>query len=353
MAGSRNPCLRYQPMSEHRALLAQTADKVFSDLSEDFAAAWAAVEGAGLPWVMASEAAGGIGGGFEDASVILIAAGRHAVALPIAEAIVAAALLNETGIAMDGALTLAKHVDGKLTPDGDGFLFTGKLVGVAFGAECTRVAFVIEQGGQCIAGSLARADATESTRNTDPADIPYDSLHFSRARITAVTSTEWNAARLFRTMALARACQMAGAIEAALKLSADHVNQRQQFGRPLAKFQAIQQQMAVLVEEGAAAKAAAMAAARAADDGGGDGEFEIACAKLRANRAAGEAASIAHQVHGAIGFTREYDLQRFTRPLWSWRSEYGNERHWADTIGARAAREGADGFWPALVSGFA
>ena len=81
--------------------------------------------------------------------------------------------------------------------------------------------------------------------------------------------------------------------------------------------------------------------------------FEIACAKLRANQAAGEAASIAHQVHGAIGFTREYDLQRFTRRLWSWRSEYGNERHWADAIGARAARAGTDGFWPALVSGFA
>ena len=338
-------------MSEHRALLAQTADKVFSDLGEDFAAAWAAVEGAGLPWVMASEAAGGIGGGFEDASVILIAAGRHAVALPIAEAIVAAAMLGESGCELQGPLTLAKYADGELTQDGDGFLFSGKLNGVAFGAESTRIATVIEQGRLCIAGCLARADATESTRNTDPADIPYDSLHFSQARMTAVASAGWSRARFFRAMALARACQMAGAIEAALKLSADHVNQRQQFGRPLAKFQAIQQQMAVMVEEGAAAKAAAMAAALAA--GESDAAFEIGCAKLRANRAAGEAASIAHQVHGAIGFTREYDLQRFTRRLWSWRSEYGNERHWADAIGARVGREGADGFWPALVNAFA
>ena len=58
-------------------------------------------------------------------------------------------------------------------------------------------------------------------------------------------------------------------------------------------------------------------------------------------------------MHGAIGFTREYDLQRFTRRLWCWRGEYGNERHWAEEIGSRAARAGSDGFWPALVSGFA
>lgn len=338
-------------MSEHSALLAETADKVFSDLDNDFSAAWAAVEGAGLPWVMASEAAGGIGGGFEDASTILIAAGRHAVALPIAEAIVAAAMLNETGLAMEGALTLAKRADGKLKPEGDGFVFSGTLEDVAFGKDAERIAAVVEQNGGAHVICAASAGGKGNGRKSDPTDTPYDDLRFTNARVTAVASTTWNRARLFHAMALARACQMAGAIDAALKLSADHVNQRQQFGRPLAKFQAIQQQMAVLVEEGAAAKAAAMAAAQAADEHGA--AFEIACAKLRANRAAGEAASIAHQVHGAIGFTREYDLQRFTRRLWSWRSEYGNERHWANAIGARAAQKGADGFWPALVSGFA
>ena len=338
-------------MSEHASLLAQTADKVFSDLSDEFSAAWAAVEEAGLPWVMASEAAGGIDGGFEDASTILIAAGRHAVTLPIAEAIVAARVLAETGIAMEGPLTLAKRAQGELKKDGDHVTFSGTLGGVAFGQEAKRIAAVLEHGGRAHVMCVAYADAKASERKSDPADMPYDDLRFSNARVAAVASADWNTQRLFRAMALARACQMAGAIDAALKLSADHVNQREQFGRPLAKFQAIQQQMAVLVEEGAAAKAAAMAAARAADEG--NAQFEIACAKLRANRAAGEAASIAHQVHGAIGFTREYDLQRFTRRLWSWRSEYGNERHWAEAIGARAAREGAEGFWPALVSNFA
>src|ERR1700761_466516 len=161
----------------------------------------------------------------------------------------------------------------------------------------------------------------------------------------------WNADKRFHYMALARAGQMAGAIAGALKLSIDYTRQRQQFGKPLAAFQAIQQQLAVLAEEAAASRAAASAAARAAERR--EAVFEIPSAKLRANIAAGQAASIAHQVHGAIGFTMEYDLQTFTRPLWMWRSEYGNDRHWADVIGKLAVSRGADGFWPGLTSGFA
>src|SRR3546814_17526555 len=57
-------------------------------------------------------------------------------------------------------------------------------------------------------------------------------------------------------------------------------------------------------------------------------DFEIAAAKLRANRAAGVVTSIAHQVHGAIGFTDEYDLHRVTVPLMRWRGAHGNDAYW-------------------------
>ena len=257
-------------MSDHRALLADTAHRAFAGLRGDFTADWATVEAAGLPWVMASEDAGGIGGGFEDASAILFAAGRHAVALPMAEAIVGAALLAETGIAMDGALTLARRAQGRLTQKGERFTYSGTLEGVAFGAQCPRIAALVEQDGKTFVACFNRADADAGESRSDPADTPYDSLRFAEAEVAAAPSTAWTSPRLFRAMALARACQISGAIDAALALSADYVAQRQQFGRPLAKFQAIQQQMAVMVEEAAAANAAAMAAARAADEGAGE-----------------------------------------------------------------------------------
>ncbi|HVY86173.1 MAG TPA: acyl-CoA dehydrogenase family protein, partial [Caulobacterales bacterium] len=153
-------------------------------------------------------------------------------------------------------------------------------------------------------------------------------------------------------MAMMLSAKMAGALSAALDLSVDYTRQRQQFGKPLASFQAIQQQLAVLAEEAAAAEMAAASAFRAADlvaEDGGDAWFEIACAKLRANQAARIGTGIAHQVHGAMGFTAEYRLQHLTRRLWAWGSECGNERYWAGRIGARIAERGAKNFWPDLV----
>jgi acyl-CoA dehydrogenase len=141
--------------------------------------------------------------------------------------------------------------------------------------------------------------------------------------------------------------KMAGALNAALDLSVQYTRERQQFGKPLASFQAIQQQLAVFAEEAAAADMAAASAFRAADRG--EAWFEIACAKLRANQAARISISVAHQVHGAMGFTAEYRLQHLTKRLWTWGSEHGNERYWADKIGARIASRGPENFWPDLV----
>jgi alkylation response protein AidB-like acyl-CoA dehydrogenase len=151
----------------------------------------------------------------------------------------------------------------------------------------------------------------------------------------------------FRTMALVRACQMAGAMQAALDLSVQYTRERQQFGKALSTFQAIQQQLAVFAEETAATNMAAAAACRAADRG--DAAFEVACAKLRANIAVGTATTVAHQVHGAMGFTAEYRLHHFTRRLWQWRSEFGNDRYWADKLGTMVADRGSQGYWPFLV----
>jgi alkylation response protein AidB-like acyl-CoA dehydrogenase len=147
--------------------------------------------------------------------------------------------------------------------------------------------------------------------------------------------------------AMMLAAKMAGALNAALDLSVQYTRERQQFGKPLASFQAIQQQLAVFAEEAAAADMAAASAFRAANRG--DPWFEIACAKLRANQAARISTGIAHQVHGAMGFTAEYRLQHLTKRLWAWSSEHGNERYWADKIGARIAARGPENFWLDLV----
>ena len=78
--------------------------------------------------------------------------------------------------------------------------------------------------------------------------------------------------------------------------------------------------------------------------------LESASAKIRVGEAAGEGAGIAHQVLGAIGFTREHTLHRFTQRLWAWRDDFGNESFWAVRLGAKVAAKGADGLWPMLAA---
>jgi acyl-CoA dehydrogenase len=151
--------------------------------------------------------------------------------------------------------------------------------------------------------------------------------------------------------ALIRAAQMAGAMEAALALSTRYANDRVQFGRPIAKFQAIQQQLALLAEQAAAASVAVESAAIAVAADRPSAALAIAAAKIRAGEAAGKVAEIAHQVHGAIGFTHEHSLHRLTRRLWSWRDEFGNESHWSRELGRAVMAAGADALWPTITTG--
>jgi acyl-CoA dehydrogenase len=147
---------------------------------------------------------------------------------------------------------------------------------------------------------------------------------------------------------------MAGALERILEQSVQFSLDRVQFGRPIAKFQAVQQNLANLAGEVAAAGAAADGAAEAVALYGVEGDIvaaEVAIAKLRVGDAAGAGAAIAHQVHGAMGFTYEHTLHHSTRRLWSWREEFGNETLWAERLGRAVAAKGADALWPFVTQG--
>src|ERR1051326_5661247 len=99
--------------------------------------------------------------------------------------------------------------------------------------------------------------------------------------------------RVLELGALMRAAQMAGAMEAALDLSVRYANDRVQFGRPIGKFQAVQQQMALLAEETAAALVGVESAALAVSEARVSAGIAIAAAKIRTGEAAGIAIAAA------------------------------------------------------------
>ena len=147
----------------------------------------------------------------------------------------------------------------------------------------------------------------------------------------------------FAQMALARTNLMAGTLQSTLDLGLQFAAEREQFGRSISKFQAIQHSLAVVAAEVAAAQRAADAGV----DALGTDRFiaEVAASKARVGEAVGIVAEQVHQVHGAMGFTHEHRLHHFTRRLWAWRDEWGNETHWQRVLGARIAGLGADQAW--------
>jgi acyl-CoA dehydrogenase len=128
-----------------------------------------------------------------------------------------------------------------------------------------------------------------------------------------------------------------------------HVRERVQFGRPLAGFQAVQQQLAELAGEAAALQIGADAAVLAVDSGDPAAWMRVASAKCDADRSVHRLTTIAHQLHGAIGATHEHALRQYTLRLWNWREEGGSGRQWAEQIGRRVLDPEGPSVWASVV----
>ncbi|MHC2701456.1 alkylation response protein AidB-like acyl-CoA dehydrogenase [Bradyrhizobium liaoningense] len=152
---------------------------------------------------------------------------------------------------------------------------------------------------------------------------------------------------------VARSLQIAGALESMLDISVRYSNERVAFEKKISKFQAVQHNLARLAGESAAALAAATSAADAIANARSFNDevyLEAASAKIRCAEAAEKGGGIAHQVHGAIGFTMEHILHRYSLRALAWRDDFGSESHWAVELGKLVANRGADELWPLVAS---
>ena len=315
------------------------------------AAAWEAVEAAGLTRALAGEAAGGFGVPAAQAMVLLRVAGEHAAPLPLAETMVASWLLAAAGLPiLDGPLTLGPVAaeDGALhlTRDRTGWRLSGSAARMPWGRDAAAAVLLVAHAGRAHV-ALLRPDAWDLTPGENLAREPRDHLRVTAAP-EAVAPVDLPAQALRAAGAAARAQQIAGALARVLALTTRYAQDRVQFGRPIGKFQAVQQSLAVLAGQAAAASAAADLAAEAME--AGPNWLPIAAAKARAGEAAGIACGLAHQLHGAIGFTYEHELHFLTKRLWSWRDEFGAEAEWNRLLGRHMLAAGADRLWAALTA---
>ncbi|WP_158933008.1 acyl-CoA dehydrogenase family protein [Acidisphaera sp. S103] len=336
------------------SMLRETADRLFTahcdtavrrsaDQGAWPASLWAAVEEAGLHRALVPEAAGGFGVAVADALSLLTVAGAHAAPIPLAETMLASWLLAGAGLEIpDGPLTVGPVRNGEvvmLTQMDGGWGVSGTLTRVPWARDVDRLV-VLAEGRAALVGR--EAWTIEAGENV--AREPRDTVRLDGVAIAVATAD----VDLLAMGAAMRTQQIAGALTRLTEMTTQYAQDRVQFGRPIGKFQAVQQNLAVMAGQTAAAVAAAGMAAEAVADG--VKILPIAAGKARAGEAAGIAAAIAHQVHGAIGFTFEHDLHFLTRRLWSWRDEFGKDAVWHRLLGRHMARAGADRLWEEITA---
>ncbi|MBI2698886.1 hypothetical protein A9W98_13795 [Mycobacterium gordonae] len=316
-------------------------------------ALWQRLDETGLTRIGVDEQLGGAGGGIGDAATVLRVAAGHAAPVPLAEMLFpVAAGCTAAGLTLpDGPVTVAYGAGLSLTPDGAGAVLCGVANRVPYARASRRVLVVTDDPLPALAALVDPADCRLANMD-NLAGEPRDDLGADQVRIPRSEIAEvppGTASHLRRLGALARAVQLSGALDTVLEATVRYAGERVQFGRPIGQFQAVAHQIAELAGLAAGAGAAAQAAVAAVAADPGSATLSIAAAKARTSAAAGPAARIAHQVHGAIGFTKEHRLHHLTRRLWAWREECGSAEHWARELGRAAIAGNGDGLWPMIT----
>lgn len=304
---------------------------------------WAQLEDLGLTRLTASEESGGSGAGWTEGAALLgIAAGAGAP-VPLAEHGLAAWLLEEAGLPNDGGVRTVCRPDP-----------SGRALNVTFGRDASSIVALWEDGERWRVADVP-AERVTITERRNLAGEPCDTVEFDLADLEAAPFVSDAVGEQFHLRgALARSAQVCGAMDRVLELVLTHVKEREQFGRPIGKFQAVQHLVADIATEAALARAAtdtAVAKAAASDWQDPGMLFAVGVAKSCVGHAASVVVRNAHQVLGAIGTTLEHELHVLTKPILVRRSEYGSVHEWDETLAELAASAGRDRLWSLVTTG--
>lgn len=340
------------PSEDELAPLRELADDLFGSITDPLLNvpdlvlpyspdAWRLLEESGLALLTTSESAGGSGASAAEAAVVLDRAGYHALPAPLAETdLLAAWLLDRCGAdipagpmtaAIVSTTTAGHHVADVPAP---WLQVAGHLVvaGPGFIARST-----VDRDEVIPVGDLAGQHGGRVHLDPDGVEVLDAS---SDVRDEFVVRGAW-----------ARSAQICGALERALDLAIAHVTERHQFGRPIGKFQAVQELIACSAGALTTAKAASAHATAVVDAHGFDSDLArtaVAVAKIQAGHAATSVSRDVHQAHGAIGFTLDHQLRHFTSRALAWNRDFGLPLTWEKELGRRALASG-DTLWEFVV----
>ncbi|NJP95059.1 acyl-CoA dehydrogenase [Nonomuraea sp. FMUSA5-5] len=333
------------PRAEIRATVTAIVDRRGEDRT---GRAWKELSEGGFHLIGVPEEAGGSGGGLGELSVVVDVAAFHAVPVPVAEtAFLAGWLLARAGLSVPAGMTVAS-LDEAIGHRQDGVLRLSGRLRVPWARHAGHVVTMVRCAEENLVAVIPGDAGVDLVTAENLAGEPRDLLVLDgvAAAASAAAPPGLDAAALLRRGALARSVQLAAAARAVLVSARRHVTEREQFGRPLARFQAVQQHLAALAAQVTAMQVSAQAAVAAVEHGDADAAVAVAAAKATTSAGARQVAAIGHQLHGALGYSSEHHLGAVTTRLWAWREEFGNESHWHDHLAA-ALHDRA--WWPLLT----
>ncbi len=293
---------------------------------------WATLAALGVVGLTAPESQGGLGLGLVDLVLLLEEAGRAGLPEPLLDttALAAPLLADLAGEDLSANAAAAGWLRSMAAGDTAAAVgpaeSRGALVAGADGADL----FVLSTGGgaggprvhvvDSEAVTVAPVPSLDPTRRLGVVD--WDPTPESQVASGSVARSIIQ--RTADRAAVATGAELLGLSDRMITLAAEYARERHQFGKPIGSFQAVKHLLAGAVVKLEFARPVVYGAAWALDQGATTASRAASTAKAYASDAATEAARVALQVHGAIGYTWECDLHLFLKRAWALSEAWGS-----------------------------
>jgi alkylation response protein AidB-like acyl-CoA dehydrogenase len=284
---------------------------------------WRQLASAGLTGIALPEEHGGAGLGFLDLAVVLEEVGRAVAPVPAVPTLVTAYVLARHGVGRDllagvasgdSILTTAFEGEVTATREDDAWRLTGEVPFVPYAAEADVVVVPVLFGSGPVL-ALLRPDATgvtvtalETTNREPLATLTLDDALVAGDDVVLDASDFVDDLRRHTTAALAMVA--AGVCQAALAMTAKHTSTREQFGKPIASFQAVGQRAADAYIDTEMVRLTALQAVWRLSEGW-PADDEVAVAKFWVGDGGMRALHACQHLHGGLGVDLDYPLHRY------------------------------------------
>ena len=235
-------------------------------------------------------------------------------------------------------------IETEATRDGDGFVLNGTKLfvpdahtadNIVVAARTTKgndpedgiTLFIVPASAQGI--SIEMLSTVASDRQSE---VGLNNVKVPASAVLGEVDKGWAALNVaIQRGAAAKSVEMLGGAGAVLDMTLEYVKQRVQFGRPIGSFQAVQHHCANMVTFAESCRYMAYQAVWTLDEGL-PATREVSMAKTWVNEAYRKVCALAHQCHGAIGFTMEHDLQLFSRRARVAELAFGDAEHHRELV---------------------